>query len=126
VTSTIHWFTHTAFEELDEVCELLDWKAVERYLFDIHNQKQGQEAYPLIMMFKILLLQSWYNLSDPNPNKVVGLDSYVANGAIAQRKPETGLIIHSDRGSPYASHEYRVLLNRTGLQGNMSRKGVLG
>lgn len=43
--------------------------------------------------------------------------------AIAQRQPPPGLIVHSDRGSQYASQAYRELLDRYGLQGSMSRKG---
>jgi putative transposase len=43
--------------------------------------------------------------------------------AIWQRKPEKGLIVHTDHGSQYASHEYRKLLNAHGLVGSMSRKG---
>lgn len=43
--------------------------------------------------------------------------------AIWQRKPKPGLIVHSDRGSQYASHEYRQLLKLHGYLGSMSRKG---
>lgn len=43
--------------------------------------------------------------------------------AIWQRKPEPGLIVHSDRGSQYASHIYRQLLKLYGCVGSMSRKG---
>ncbi|MDU0355257.1 IS3 family transposase [Paraglaciecola aquimarina] len=43
--------------------------------------------------------------------------------AIWQRKPKSGLIVHTDRGSQYASHEYRKLLNAHGLIGSMSKKG---
>lgn len=43
--------------------------------------------------------------------------------ALWQRKPKPGLIIHSDRGSQYASHEYRKLLNDWKCTGSMSRKG---
>lgn len=43
--------------------------------------------------------------------------------AIWQRKPARGLIVHSDRGSQYASHEYRRLLKMHGCIGSMSRKG---
>jgi transposase InsO family protein len=32
------------------------------------------------------------------------------NAAISSRKPEKGLIVHSDRGSQYASYDYRLLL----------------
>ncbi len=43
--------------------------------------------------------------------------------AIWQRRPKAGLIHHSDRGSQYASHAFRKLLKKHGIQGSMSRKG---
>lgn len=43
--------------------------------------------------------------------------------AIAQRQPAAGLIVHSDRGSQYASAAHQALLSKHGLIGSMSRKG---
>jgi len=43
--------------------------------------------------------------------------------AIWQRRPKAGLIVHSDRGSQYASKAYRQLLKAHGFVGSMSRKG---
>jgi putative transposase len=43
--------------------------------------------------------------------------------AIWQRKPEPGLIVHSDRGVQYASSSYARLLTQHGCTGSMSRKG---
>jgi putative transposase len=43
--------------------------------------------------------------------------------AVAQRRPEAGLIHHSDRGSQYASHDYRAALATHQMQQSMSRKG---
>ena len=40
-----------------------------------------------------------------------------------QRRPKPGLIVHSDRGSQYASKQYSNLLKKHGLVGSMSRKG---
>ncbi len=40
-----------------------------------------------------------------------------------RRQPKSGLIHHSDRGSQYASHDYRSTLDRHGFQASMSRKG---
>lgn len=45
------------------------------------------------------------------------------NMAIAQRKPEPGLIHHSDRGVQYASQAYQAILKRCGIICSMSRKG---
>jgi transposase InsO family protein len=43
--------------------------------------------------------------------------------AIAQRRPPPGMLVHSDRGSQYASALHQALLARHGLVGSMSRKG---
>lgn len=43
--------------------------------------------------------------------------------AIASRRPQPGLLVHSDRGSQYASQLHMGLLQRHGLVCSMSRKG---
>jgi putative transposase len=43
--------------------------------------------------------------------------------ALGSRPAAPGLIHHSDRGSPYASDEYRAKLRQRGFEASMSRKG---
>ena len=43
--------------------------------------------------------------------------------ALAQRRPRGTLIVHSDRGSQFASAAYRQVLAQHGLLASMSRKG---
>lgn len=43
--------------------------------------------------------------------------------ALWQRRPEKGVIVHSDRGVQYASKFYKTLLTINGCVGSMSRKG---
>lgn len=43
--------------------------------------------------------------------------------AYRRRQPGKGLLHHSDRGSQYASDDYRLLLKDYGMQMSMSRKG---
>jgi transposase InsO family protein len=43
--------------------------------------------------------------------------------AYRRRRPKKGLLLHSDRGSQYASEEYRNLVKEYGMQMSMSRKG---
>jgi transposase InsO family protein len=45
------------------------------------------------------------------------------NMAIQQRRPAPGLVVHSDRGSQYASALYQDLLDEHGFVCSMSRKG---
>lgn len=52
---------------LDEIDRLIDWKPLERLLNKRLKRSAdavGNPPYPALVMFKILLLQRWYNLSD--------------------------------------------------------------
>jgi putative transposase len=57
------------------------------------------------------------------PSMPAGLACSALQMAITQRNPPVGLLVHSDRGSQYASEAHRTLLTRHGLQASMSRKG---
>lgn len=54
-------------------------------------------------------------------------DRFLAMGAlraaVGERRPERGLLHHSDRGSPYASDDYRAALAASGMRPSMSREG---
>ncbi len=52
---------------LDIISEIMDWKSIENFLiFKLERSSisSGKPAYPVLKMFKILLLQFFYNLSD--------------------------------------------------------------
>lgn len=65
---------HNAIKELDGLNALIDWKSIESYMTEVNNKVKGNLAWPPLMMFKILLLQSWYNLSDPATEKQLARD----------------------------------------------------
>jgi IS5 family transposase len=65
---------HAALKELDEVHALMDWSAIEALLKDVYANKKGEHAWPPLLMFKAMLLQSWYNLSDPQLEKQLARD----------------------------------------------------
>ena len=44
--------------------EIIDWKQIETTFSHLYASKRGVPAYPPLMMFKVLILQAWYNLSD--------------------------------------------------------------
>jgi transposase, IS5 family len=53
---------------LDDVHRLIDWKPIEKILKKKYRKvasADGRPAYPPLPMFKLLLLQRWYGLSDP-------------------------------------------------------------
>ncbi len=65
---------HDALKELDDVHELIEWSRLEKLLADLHSSTRGEKAWPPLMMFKALLLQSWYSLSDPALEKQLARD----------------------------------------------------
>ena len=46
--------------------------------------------------------------------------------AITLRKPNKGVIFHSDRGSQYTSHKFSCLLKNNGMVASMSSAGKCG
>ena len=52
---------------LDDIQKIIDWHPLEKFLrrkLRRNKDAVGNPAYPALTMFKILLLQRWYNLSD--------------------------------------------------------------
>ena len=62
---------------------------------------------------------SWELQSSMNENLVIK----TLQKAIRNRKPKAGLIVHTDRGSQYASIRYRQLLSENNITQSMSYKG---
>jgi IS5 family transposase len=52
-------------EALDGVAGLIDWRPVAALLSKLRSGAMGAPAYPSLLLFKALLLQRWYALSDP-------------------------------------------------------------
>jgi len=50
---------------LEKVSQFVDWEAIARLLAGVRGGTMGAPGYPALMMFKALLLQRWYALSDP-------------------------------------------------------------
>jgi IS5 family transposase len=50
------------FRAIDQT---LEWGPFEEKLAVVYNAPKGRPSYPPLMLFKILLLQLWYKLSDP-------------------------------------------------------------
>ena len=50
------------FRSVDRV---VNWSLVQNELKDIHVSKMGAPSFPPLMLFKALLIQRWYDLSDP-------------------------------------------------------------
>lgn len=51
-----------------------NWAEIEKTLSNLYSSKRGTPSYPPLMMFKILILQAWYNLSDEALEKQIARD----------------------------------------------------
>lgn len=60
-----------------------------------------------------------------NTTQAVSLPIAALCIALTQRKPNAGVIFHSDQGSVYASVDYRELMELHGVLPGMSREGNL-
>lgn len=59
---------------LDKIDALIDWKDIEKVLNKKYRKvasADGRPAYPALPMFKLLLLQRWYGLSDPGLEEAI-------------------------------------------------------
>jgi IS5 family transposase len=49
----------------------IDWRPFEKLMEPLYHPTQGRPSHPPVMMFKALLLQQWYNLSDPGLEEAI-------------------------------------------------------
>ena len=52
-------------ERLERIGKVVDWGRLRRLVAEVHSAGEGRPSYPPLMMVKVLLLEQWYNLSDP-------------------------------------------------------------
>lgn len=55
---------HPILHSLDDTEALLDWDQIEKLLLPIYSSTTGCPSYPLLTLFRSLLLGIWYQLSD--------------------------------------------------------------
>ena len=49
----------------------IDWRPFEKLLEPLYHPTQGRPSHPPLVMFKALLLQQWYGLSDPGLEEAI-------------------------------------------------------
>ena len=53
-----------SLKELNDVHQIIDWSEIEGLLSPLYASKRGKPAFPPLKMFKVMLRQARYNLSD--------------------------------------------------------------
>ncbi|PCH59336.1 MAG: hypothetical protein COC05_07195 [Gammaproteobacteria bacterium] len=69
---------HPILRSLDDTEALLEWSDSETLLSSIYSSKTGRPSYPLLTLFRGLLLGIWYRLSDVQLAQCLYHDLYVS------------------------------------------------
>ena len=56
---------------LEDIAKTFEWAAFGVLMGRLHSSSDGAPAYPPLTMFKIVLLEQWYGLSDPGAEEAV-------------------------------------------------------
>jgi transposase, IS5 family len=92
---------------LERLSGLVDWPAVEKLLSGLRSARVGAPGYPALVLFKALLLQRLYDLSDP------GLEEAIADRLSFRRF--LGLSLSDAVPDHSTLWRFRELLGRSGL-----------
>jgi transposase, IS5 family len=112
-------------EQLDRIAGAVDWGAIEQVLAPLRSGERGAPPYPALLMLKALLLQQWYQLSDP------GLEQALADRLSFRRF--LGLRLEDATPDHSTLWRFREALRQAGLDAavfaqldrQLSRRGLI-
>ena len=58
--------------QLERINNAMDWGKFSRLVEGVYASGEGRPSYPPLTMVKVLLLEQWYNLSDPQMEEALG------------------------------------------------------
>ena len=50
---------------MERIHQSVDWVRIGKLAAQVYDAPEGRPSYPPLLMVKVLLLEQWYNLSDP-------------------------------------------------------------
>ena len=59
-------------QRLERIDQAVDWERLGQVVAGVHAARDGRPSYPPLLMVKVLLLQQWYTLSDPQLEEALG------------------------------------------------------
>ena len=59
-------------QRLERIGDAVDWDRFASLVDGVYSAEEGRPSYPPLMMVKVLLLEQWYNLSDPQMEEALG------------------------------------------------------
>ncbi len=59
-------------QRLERIHQAVDWVRIGTLAAQVYDAPEGRPSYPPLLMVKVLLLEQWYNLSDPQMEEALG------------------------------------------------------
>ena len=59
-------------QRLERIHQAVDWGRLSKLAAQVYGAPEGRPSYPPLLMVKVLLLEQWYNLSDPQMEEALG------------------------------------------------------
>jgi IS5 family transposase len=117
---------HQALHALDDLEALFDWPSFERPLTKLYPSREGRPSHPLLMMFRILLLEHLYKItSDVQMESMLARDLLFRRfcGLSADQQPPSHDTISRFRRKLAAQELWENMLEKINAQ--LITKGIL-
>ena len=59
-------------QKLEAITGAVDWERLGHVVEGVYSAPEGRPSYPPLLMVKVLLLEQWYTLSDPQMEEALG------------------------------------------------------
>ena len=92
---------------LERIDDAVDWERLAQVVAGVHAASRGRPSYPPLLMVKVLLLQQWYTLSDPQMEEAL-------SDRLSFRR-FVGLGLEDDTPDHSTISRFRVALEAAGL-----------
>ena len=96
---------------LERIDDAVDWGRLAQLVAGVYAASEGRPSYPPLMMVKVLLLEQWYNLSDPQMEEALG-------DRISFRR-FVGLGLQDDTPDHSTISRFRGMLTKRAVEGLM-------
>ena len=100
-----------ANERLERIDDAVDWGRLAKLVAGVYAASEGRPSYPPLMMVKVLLLEQWYNLTDPQMEEALG-------DRISFRR-FVGLGLQDDTPDHSTISRFRGMLTKRAVEGLM-------
>jgi transposase, IS5 family len=117
-------------DTLDRIHNLVDWRPLqERMEASYRLDGPGRPGWPVLVMFKALLLQTWYNLSDPATEEALAdrLSFRRFTGLALDEAVPDHSTLHRfrDRLEPILNELFNMVIQQLQMQGLILKRGTL-